>query len=108
MSDGTDLAKITGEKETPKDTQIAKVESDLQKERDSRCEERFFGAFIILLVADCFILPNASSISGVVALVTLQLVFLVVLAACLGLESVSVFISSILSKFMDKHTDKDK
>jgi uncharacterized membrane protein len=102
VSHNNDLLKIAGEKETPKDTQIAKVENDLQYEKDSRKEERFYWIFGIVLIIDAFIFPNAQSSSGVILLGILQLVFLIVLAACLGLESVSIIISKVLNSFIDK------
>lgn len=66
VSSKNDLTKIAGEIETPKDTQIAKVENDLQAEKEGRKEERFYWVFGIILIADAFIFPNASNAAGII------------------------------------------
>lgn len=102
MFNNTDLSKITTEEATHKDTQIAKLENDLQKEKDSRKEERFYWIFAIIAIFDILVLPNASNNAGVFAIIIIELVFLISLAACSGLENISILLSNILSRFMDK------
>lgn len=101
MSD-EDIFKIIAPAATHKDEQIAKIENDLQNEKDLRKEERFYWIFGMLFMIDILTLPNATNSVGVTMIIIFEFVFLICLAACLGLENVSIILSNILSKFMDK------
>lgn len=100
MPDAKDLQAITAEEETPKDTQIAKIEGDLEREKDARKEERFYWIFGGILLVDYFVFPNASSITGIICLTLLQLVLLITLAAWCGLDHVSVLLHDVLTRVM--------
>lgn len=100
MSGNNDLKKITEEKDTPKDAQIAKIESDLEKEKDSRREERFFWIFGIVVIIDAFTLSASSNLAGIFIIAIFQFILLVTLAAWFGLDRISVYLSKILEFFL--------
>lgn len=102
MSESDDFLKLIAGKSTHKDLQIAKIENDLQKEKDSRKEERFYWIFGMLFIIDVFTLPNATSSMGVTVMILFELIFLICLAAWSGLDKISIILSNILSKLMDK------
>ncbi len=103
MSNNKDLSKIIAQPATLKDKQIAQIENDLQREKDARKEERFYWIFAIILTVDIFVFPNSSSIIGIFSLTIIELILLLGLAICLGLENISVILSNIIAKYLNKN-----
>jgi hypothetical protein len=74
---------------------IAKLESQLEMERDSRREDRFVSLVLILALIDIILLGQASAaVTGVVFV--LQLLFFVVVAKRMGVEQIAGILDRIL------------
>lgn len=82
-----DLDKIVSEPETIKDEQIAKIEGDLQSEKDDRKQERFIWVFALILIADFYVFRDISPWFSPVVLV-LELIFLILLGNFCGVDQV--------------------
>lgn len=84
------------------DNVAAQLESDLQQERDSRREERFYWIFALVVVANVPIFGSMPSIAALVATFLLELVLLIGLADWLGVDRVKVLLEKIYAKWLSK------
>jgi len=79
-----DLEKITGKSlETPRDRQIAQLESDLQTEKDGRKTDRFIMSLVGLILFDAIAFQHVP-FGGSVLLLLVQIVLMLVLARAWG------------------------
>lgn len=86
------LAEIGSAKVDTRDRQIAELQEELTAERDARREDRFFFIFTIVIFLDVMFFTLFDNFGGPIALLVLQLLFLVLLAKRLGMEeSVAIF-----------------
>ncbi|MDP6708426.1 MAG: hypothetical protein QF893_18950 [Alphaproteobacteria bacterium] len=92
-----DIEKITSEVATHKDSQIAKIEDDITKERDGRREERFFWIFGAFILLDFLAFPSMSW-AATFFLFVLQLIFLVLLGDRLGVDNVYVVTRNVVDQ----------
>lgn len=96
MSD--DLQKILHTAEvTSSDKQVAKIESDLQKEKDDRRTERFFFAFMGLILLDSLIFAPMSW-AGIFGMVILELLFIILFGSWCGIDQVYHVTINILDR----------
>lgn len=102
-----DLVVITNQAETSQDAQVAKIENDLQAERDSRKEERFIWIFSLFIIADLFTFPEYGW-KGLSAIIFMEILFLLILAACLGLEHVVRILNTVVYKILESFSSKDR
>lgn len=98
-----DLTKITREIESPKDLQIAKIEDDLQGERDSRNRERFYWVFGIIVLLDVIAFRDMSAI-GTVFVFVLEIVFLTVMGRNCGFHDIYTLTQNLLDRLNVKFT----
>jgi hypothetical protein len=97
----SDLKKITTQAESPKDVQIAKIEDDLQDERDSRKEERFAWALAVIVLVDMLAFKDLSS-AGDFGIIFLELILILFLGRIFGIDAIYTIIQNALdavSKF---------
>lgn len=103
MSD--DLRKILSTRETTKDEQIAKIEGDLQSERDSRKQERFIWVFAIMIIFDAYFFRELSFTACIVMMV-FELIFLIIIGQFWGVNEVYIVTRNVLDavgKFLGKY-----
>ena len=73
--------------EVQRDAQLAKIEDDLSKEKDSRLKERFPWIVGFLVLLDLYFFPQMSSL-GIFFIFLLELILLVPIAKWLGIQEV--------------------
>ena len=84
------------------DNVAAQLESDLQQERDSRREERFYWIFCLVVVANVPLFGSMPSAWAYVPTFLLELVLLIGLADWLGVDRVKVLLEKIYAKWLSK------
>lgn len=87
---------------SPTDDVAAKLESDLQQERDSRREERFYWVISLTVVINVLIFNALESPWGMLSIFLLQLIGLIGLANWLGVEKVTVLLERLYAKYLNK------
>lgn len=80
----------------------AKLEADLQTERDSRNEERFYWIFALVIIANVPILNSFESEWAFLPTFLLEIILLIGLADRLGVDRVKVLLEKLYSKWIDK------
>ena len=83
------------------DQQIAELEKALEREKDSRREERFFFIFLTTIIFDIVIFSVFPNWAGPFSILILQIIFLILLAKRLGMEEVQQLLSRILGRVAD-------
>ncbi len=84
------------------DNVAAQLESDLQQERDSRREERFYWIFVLVIIANVPLLGSMLSAWAYLQTLLLELVLLIGLADWLGVDRVKVLLEKLYAKWLDK------
>ncbi|GAW34198.1 hypothetical protein RA2_01243 [Roseovarius sp. A-2] len=86
---------------TPTSTErsAAQLESDLQAERDSRKEERFYWIAALVIVGNVPIFNAFSSAWALLPTFLLELIVLIGLADWLGVDRVKVLLERLYSRF---------
>jgi hypothetical protein len=87
---------------TATDNVAAKLETDLQGERDSRREERFYWIFALVMVGNVPIFNGFESAWALLPTFLLELVILIGLADWLGVDRVKVLLERIYAKWLSK------
>lgn len=87
---------------TPTDDVAAKLESDLQRERDSRREERFYWIMALVIVGNVPIFNTFSSAWALLPTLLLEIVILIGLADWLGVDRVKVLLERLYAKWLDR------
>ena len=90
---------------TKTDEAIKQLEDKLEKEKDGRKEDRFFGAVIILLLLDVVFFSVMPSLGGPIALLVLELLVLIPFAKRMGMEEISLILSRVLHRVADRVKD---
>jgi hypothetical protein len=85
---------------TPTDNVAAKLESDLQEERDSRKEERFYWILALVIIGNVPLLNAFSSDWALLPTFLLELVLLIALADWLGVDRVKVLLEKLYAKWL--------
>ena len=96
----TDLNKIGSAPASPKDQQIAKIENDLQGEKDSRKEERFVWVTVVIILVD-MIAFRGLDFGQMSMIVVLELIMLVVFARMCGIDDILVIMDRVFSWVSD-------
>lgn len=86
-----DLEKILLPTESKKDTQIAKIEDDLQAERNARNNERFVVSIVAIILVDMIAFPHISW-GPCFLLGFFELILIIVLAEICGFDSIYTII----------------
>ena len=81
--------------------EIAKLEDDLQHERDSRKEERFYWILALVISMDVSAFQRLGGVQ-VVFIFLLELVLLIPLAKYLGVDWMVELLKALLFKVLDK------
>lgn len=105
-----DLDKILLPEESKKDTQIAKLEGDLQAEKESRNNERFCVAIVGVILLDMIAFPHIVW-GPAIFLGFLQIILITVLAELCGFDKIYTVLTNsadILSKLRKGTGDEAK
>ena len=84
---------------TATERSAAQLESDLQSERDSRKEERFFWIFLAIMVGNVPLFNSFESDWALLPAFLLELIFLIGLADWLGVDMVKMLLERLYNKF---------
>lgn len=90
------------------DKVAAKLESDLQSERDTRKEERFFWILGLVIIGNVPIFNALESAWALLPTFLLELVLLIGLADWLGVDRVKVLLEKLYSKFSSEQSPEDE
>jgi hypothetical protein len=82
---------------TSSDKQVAKIEGDLQKEKDDRKSERFFLVFTGILLFDALVFPGMSW-AGIFGMLVLEIIFLVLFGTWCGQDQVYQVAINVLDR----------
>lgn len=85
---------------TPTDNVAAKLESDLQDERDSRMEERFYWIMALVMTGNVPLFNAFESSWALLPTLLLELVLLIALADWLGVDRVKVPLEKLYAKWL--------
>ena len=103
-----DLEKLTKPEESKKDTQIAKIENDLQAFKDRQNNERFAVAIVITILADMIAFPHIAW-GPALFLGFLEVILIIVLAEMCGFDKIYTVLTNaadIVGKFRNGNGDK--
>lgn len=100
--ESSDFDSLDSSAPTKKDDSLASLEAKLSAEQDARKEERFVWILIVTIMFDCLALGGMSNSAAPIAIVTLELILLVVLAKRLGIDDVVVLIDRVLNRLEKK------
>lgn len=95
----SDLAETDDEPESEKDQKIADLERRIVKLEDRRREERFAWVFVIILLVDVHVFPQMETWGAPVALLTLQVIFLIFLGKKCGVEDIDVLTHKLIDSW---------
>lgn len=87
---------------SPTDNVAAKLESDLQRERDSKREERFYWILSLVIVLNVTFFDALSNKWAIIPIFLLEVVGLIGLADWLGVDRVKVLLEKIYSRWLNK------
>lgn len=86
-------------------SQIASLERELERERDSRKEERFAYIVLAVIVLDIHVLDDMSTWTAPVVIGVLQLVLLLGIARKMGVEDVALWVDKFLGVFKSERDE---
>jgi hypothetical protein len=102
----TDLSKIERSAVPTKlDETAASLERLLQAERDNRNQERFFWIFGLSILSDVVIFKALDHWAYSIPIFLLQVIFLIGLAAWMGVDTVSVFLERLFYAYFPGKKD---
>jgi len=81
-----------------KDQQIEELQEEVQFEKDARQEERFVWIVVCVILLDVVFFSVMPSFGGPIALLVLQLLFLIPLANRMGMQEISRILSRVLDR----------
>lgn len=81
---------------------VARLESDLQKERDERKEERFYWIAGLVMVGNVPIFAGMPSAWLCLPIFLLEVVILIGLADKLGVDRVSVLLEKLYARYLNE------
>lgn len=84
---------------TKVDQSAAKLEGELQEEKDSRREERFVWILACTYLSDVIIFKFLDNWGYSLPMFLLQLIFLIALADWLGVDRAKILLEALFSKF---------
>ena len=87
--------------------QIEKLQEELTEERDGRREDRFFGIFALVLLLDIILFYVMDSWAAPLAIVILELLFLIPLAKRMGMDEFAQMIDRFLGRLASEIKSKD-
>lgn len=91
---------------TPLDNVAAKLESELQSERDNKKEERFYWILAVVICIDFSLFDSLTNKWVTAPIFLLQLVLLIGLANYLGVDAVKILLEKLYAKWLrDKPHD---
>ncbi|QQS10749.1 MAG: hypothetical protein IPK81_13980 [Rhodospirillales bacterium] len=90
-----DLEQITTQEESARDTQVARLENDLQKEKDSRKSERFVWALVVIITVDLASLKDAGWAMCLVVLI-FEFILVLVLGKVWGFDEIYTILQNAI------------
>lgn len=97
------FAEQASTQHSTKDEQIAELESNLQSEKDARLEDRFMFIFLGFILIDIHIFIYLETWGGPIALLILELLFLVVMARRMGVDDITLWLDKTLASVNSSH-----
>lgn len=91
-----DLPGLLGSASTPQDEALAKLEEQIESLRDALREERFCWILLCIILFDTAIFASVKTTGVPIAIVLLEIGFLVVLAKKLGVEQIVRLVDRII------------
>lgn len=93
---------FSSQEEDSRDELIASLQSDLERERDRRSEERFAWFAALNIIADLLVFPSLTTWSAPMAIVILQMLLLVVLGRKWGVDDIWTLTERLIDKWDGK------
>ena len=97
-----DVTSLPDGNTSPTDDVAAKLESDLQHERDSKREERFYWILALVVVLNVTFFNALTSKWAIIPIFVLELVGLIGLADWLGVDRVKVLLEKLYARWLKK------
>jgi len=82
------LNTALNEKPSPKDQKIEALESDLEKERDQRKEERFLFIVAVMIILNVFSFQNMDTWGGPISVVIIEIILILAISKRSGMEHI--------------------
>ena len=101
-SDSSFSELLKGAAPSKADQQIEELQKELEKERDARREERFIFIVVLTLLLDIILFTFLPSVSGPLAIVTLELLILIPLANRMGVQEIAQMLDRALGRLSGK------
>ena len=104
-SKNTELEKVSPrslsltEEPDKRDQQIAVLQRNLDKEKDSRREERYWLAFTIVVLIDCILIQNIGW--KILPILLIELVPAIYFAKKLGIDEAAEYLDKLAGLFVD-------
>lgn len=84
------------QEESKKDEQIAELQSELERCRDGRNEDRFMAGLIVLILFDVLAFSSMDGWGGPIAILVLEIFLIIPLAKRFGVDVVELWIDKVL------------
>ena len=97
MSGSSETEKLARKRETPEKAEIARLQDELERERDARLEERFLWIVGLLILFDTFFFRDMRSWGGPIAVLMLEISGLIVLGKKCDVDVVEMLIDRVLA-----------
>ena len=101
-----DVSKISNQKQTVKDQQIAELQNDLEYEKDQRKEERFAWVIVSVILVDILLLGPMTNPVTPIGIFVLELIALLIFARRSGIDYVAVLLDKLIGS-VTKRLGKD-
>ena len=100
-----DLEKLVGkDEESARDRQVSALEDEIQSLKNSRKEERFLFILAAVIALDFHVFHSSESWGYPIAILVLELLFLIPVARMCGVDEFVVWMNKLLN-VADKKTD---
>jgi len=97
LPDGN-IEKLATEKSTQQAKQLEELQMKYTRERDARRADWFIAIVLLIIMFDVMFFSVMPSSGGPIALVILQLLFLIPLATRLGMQEIAKIIGRVLAR----------
>ena len=102
-----DFRLLTSEEPSKQDQQVQELQSQLERERDGRKEDRFVGLVVLVMLLDVVFFSVMDTFGGPLALLVLELLILIPLARQMGMEEIAQILSRVLHRMAGKTSDSE-
>lgn len=99
MAEKEDVGQLTSETASKHDEEVDRLSTKLAAEKDKRREDWFLFVLVGIILFNVHVFSTFEGWGSPIALVLLQLVFLIFAAERLGVEAVSVWATYLIDNF---------